>query len=59
MVHKETIENVTREYPRMKWSGCFAATIKEEIGAKPWSHTTVIDRFAEQVEGNKLMEPYE
>jgi cyanamide hydratase len=59
MVHKQTIENVTRAYPRQKWSGCFAATIHEEIGLKPWSHTTVIDRFAEQVEGNKLMEPYE
>jgi len=58
-VSKETIENVTKEYPRLKWSGCFASTIREEIGEKPWSHTTVIDRFAEQVEGNKLMEPYE
>jgi cyanamide hydratase len=58
-VSKETIESVTAAYPRKKWSGCFAATIREETGLKPWSHTTVIDNFAGQVLGNKLMEPYE
>jgi cyanamide hydratase len=59
VIHRTTIENVTKAYPRMKWSGCFAATVREETGLKPWSHTTVIDRFAEQVEGNELMAPFE
>jgi cyanamide hydratase len=54
-----TIENVTKAYPRLKWSGCFAATIGEETGLKPWAHTTVIDRFAEMVEGNELMAPFD
>jgi len=58
-IHEETIKKVTKEFPRLEWSSCFASTIREEIGEKPWSHTTVIDRFAEQVEGNNLMEPYE
>jgi len=59
LIHKETIESVTAAFPRKKWSSCFAATIREEVGLKPWSHTTAIDGFAEGVEGNKLMEPYE
>ncbi len=58
-VHAETIERVTGAFPRLKWSGCFAETIREETGRKPWSHTTVIERFAEQVEGNELMGKYE
>lgn len=59
VVHRTTIENVTRAYPRHKWSGCFAATIAQEVGLKPWAHTTVIDKFAEMVEGNELMAPFE
>jgi cyanamide hydratase len=58
-VHRTTIENVTKAYPRLKWSGCFAATIGEEVGLKPWAHTTVIDRFAQMVEGNELMAPFD
>lgn len=59
LVHKKTIEDVVKAYPRKGWSGCFAKTIREEVKIKPWCHTTVIEGFAEGVEGNKLMEPYD
>lgn len=59
LIHKDTISSVVSAFPRHKWSSCFAATIREEIGLKPWCHTTAIEGFAEGVEGNKLMEPYE
>lgn len=59
LIHKDTIESVVAGFPRKKWSSCFATTIREEVGLKPWSHTTAIDGFAEGVEGNKLMEPYD
>jgi len=59
LIHEDTIKSVTAAFPRNKWSGCFASTIREEIGLKPWCHTTVIEGFDEKVEGNKLMEPYE
>lgn len=56
---KGVIEQAVREYPRNGWSGCFARTIREEIAQKPWCHSTAIPGFAEAVEGNKLMEPYD
>jgi len=61
LVHKETIESVVSAYPRMKWSGCFAKTIRKEIGLKPWAHTTHLGEgdFPEGVLNNKLMEPYD
>lgn len=59
LIHKDTIESVVEAYPRKKWSSCFAATIRKEIDLKPWCHTTVIDGFAEGVEGNQLMAPYD
>lgn len=61
LVHKETIEDVVRHYPRKKWSSCFAATIRKENGLKPWAHTTALgeEDFPGGVENNKLMEPYD
>jgi cyanamide hydratase len=59
LIHKDTIIAVTNKYPREKWTSCFAGTIREEIGLKPWAHSTHIDEFAEKVEGNTLMEPYD
>ncbi|KAK4972563.1 hypothetical protein LTR66_011297 [Elasticomyces elasticus] len=59
LVHKETIENVVREYPRNGWTACFAATVKQEIMLKPWCHSTAIDGFEDKIRGNKLMEPYD
>lgn len=59
LVSRGTIENVVQRWPRMKWTGCFSATVKKEIGQKPWAHSTHIDGFTDKIEANKLMEPYE
>ncbi|KUJ20266.1 cyanamide hydratase [Mollisia scopiformis] len=61
LVDKSTIEDVVKTYPRMKWSSCFAATIRRENGLKPWAHTTHLGErdFPEGVENNKLMAPYD
>lgn len=59
MVHQGTIDDVTARFPRLKWSSCFATTIREEVGIKPWSHTTALEGFAEGVENNELMAAYE
>lgn len=60
LVHKGTIEDVVKHFPRKKWSSCFAATIRKENELKPWAHTTALgeEDFPVGVEGNKLMEPY-
>jgi len=61
LVSKGTIESVVKAYPRMKWSSCFAKTIRKENGLKPWAHTTHLGErdFPEGVEGNELMKPYD
>ncbi|PGH01359.1 hypothetical protein GX51_05291 [Blastomyces parvus] len=61
LVHPSTIENVTAAFPRLKWANCFAATIRQENGLKPWAHTTALgeEEFPAKVLGNKLMEKYE
>lgn len=59
LIHKSTIESVVEAYPRKNWTACFAKVIREEIGSKPWSHSTHIRKFAQIVEANKLMEPYD
>jgi len=61
LVHRGTIEEVVKAWPREGWSGCFARTIREENGLKPWAHTTALgeDDFPEGVLGNKLMAPWD
>ena len=61
LVHKETIEDVVKHYPRKKWSTCFAATIRKENRLKPWAHTTALgeEKFPGGVENNELMAPYD
>lgn len=61
LVHRETIDSVVGKWPRMKWSSCFAKTIREENGLKPWAHTTHLgeEDFPVGVENNKLMAPYD
>ncbi|KAI1351645.1 hypothetical protein F5Y01DRAFT_111263 [Xylaria sp. FL0043] len=56
------IDNVTRldvnkAFPRKGWSGCFSKTIREEIGLKPWAHSTHLggEDFREGVRKNTLM----
>jgi cyanamide hydratase len=59
--HPSTIEDVSKHFPRRKWSNCFASTIREEIGLKPWAHTTTLseEEFPSRVLHNTLMAPYE
>lgn len=61
LVHEETIHVVTSEFPRQKWSSCFAATIREENKLKPWAHTTALgeEDFPNGVLNNRLMERYD
>ncbi|KAL8673692.1 MAG: hypothetical protein Q9168_001907 [Polycauliona sp. 1 TL-2023] len=61
MIHGDTIRDVTKHYPRNKWSSCFAATIRKENGLKPWAHTTALgeEDFPNGVKNNKLMQPYD
>ncbi|KAF8858128.1 cyanamide hydratase [Acephala macrosclerotiorum] len=61
LVDRGTIESVVKEFPRLKWSGCFAKTIRKENGLKPWAHTTHLGEreFPEGVEENDLMKPYD
>ena len=59
LVSEDVIKQVVEQYPRLKWSSCFAQAIRTEIAEKPWCHTTALDGFEEAVAGNKLMEPYD
>ena len=61
LIHQGTTDDVTANFPRNKWSSCFAATIREENGLKPWANTTRLGEraFPEGVEGNELMAPYD
>ena len=61
LVHTDTIVDVTSHFPRMGWSSCFAATIREENRLKPWAHTTALgeDAFPEGVLNNALMKPFD
>lgn len=59
LVHKDTIESIVHAWPREGWTGCFASTVRKECQLKPWSHTTKIDGFAEMVEANDTMRPYD
>ncbi|KAH8652052.1 urea hydro-lyase cyanamide [Xylariales sp. PMI_506] len=61
LVHPTTRDAVVAAFPRRAWSGCFAATIREELGFKPWAHTTHLGEhdFPDGVLANQLMAPYE
>ncbi|KAL3420691.1 cyanamide hydratase [Phlyctema vagabunda] len=61
IVNTKTIEDVVALYPRLKWSSCFAATIREENSLKSWSNSRRLGEraFPEGVENNSLMAPYD
>jgi cyanamide hydratase len=61
LIHKDTLEDVVKHFPRKGWSGCFSKTIREENTLKPWAHTTALgeEAFPEGVKGNELMAPYD
>ena len=68
-MHKDLIVSTVEAFPRNGWSECFASTIYKELNLKPWCHTTTFERpdwkqgdsskFASDVLGNKVMEPYD
>ena len=59
LVHEDTIRSVAVKYPRNGWTSCFANVVRKECELKPWANTSRIEGFAEMVEANKLMEPYD
>lgn len=60
LVHPDTKIDVNKTFPRLGWSKCFSATIREEVGLKPWAHTTHLEEdFPRGVENNKLMAEFE
>lgn len=61
IVHADTRVDVNKAFPRDGWSRCFAATIREENGIKPWAHTTALgeEDFPNGVLNNKLMAEYD
>ena len=63
LVHKKTIEEISKAFPRMKWTGCFADVVRSEIHLKPWSHTTSMGASEEVIINgilaNKIMEKYD
>ncbi|RYO83833.1 hypothetical protein DL763_007712 [Monosporascus cannonballus] len=61
LIDRATLVDVNKAWPRMGWSGCFAGTISEENGLKPWAHTTHLGEkaFREGVENNELMKPFD
>ncbi|KAH6856120.1 hypothetical protein B0I37DRAFT_333367 [Chaetomium sp. MPI-CAGE-AT-0009] len=63
LVHAATRGDVNAAFPRGGWGGCFAATVRAEVAAKPWAHSTLLggpdgEVFANAVEGNLLMGAY-
>lgn len=61
LVHADTKIDVNNAFPRNGWSKCFAATIREENGLKPWAHTTHLgeEDFPNGVLNNHLMAEFE
>lgn len=59
IIHGDTLKDVNKKFPRHKWLGCFADTIREEERLKPWCHSTVIPEFDRKIEANELMKPFE
>lgn len=61
LVHPETKVDVVKAFPRLGWSQCFASTIREENGLKPWAHTTALgeEDFPNGVLNNRLMAKFE
>ncbi|KAI6865093.1 cyanamide hydratase [Hortaea werneckii] len=59
LVHPDTMKNVTTAFPRNGWTGCFAGVVRRECETKPWANTTRIQGFAEMVEANGVMAPFD
>ena len=60
LVHKETVEDVVKAYPRNKAVFLLCEDNSEGEWPKPWAHTTALgEDFSNSVLNNRLMEPYD
>jgi cyanamide hydratase len=59
LVHKDTLNEVNKAFPRLRWCDSFAATIRREEGCKPWCHSTHIPNFDKNIESNSLHKQWE
>ncbi|KAI1080730.1 hypothetical protein F5B20DRAFT_589109 [Whalleya microplaca] len=72
LVHEVTRADVCMRFERMGWSACFAGVVEEEVGLKPWAHSSVLGvgvgdggdgegkgGFVERVRGNEVMREYD
>ncbi|KAK1148871.1 hypothetical protein N8T08_008756 [Aspergillus melleus] len=61
LVHADTVRDVNRQFPRLRWSGCFADTVRQEMQLKPWAHTTTLgeDDFPAKILSNPLAAKFE
>lgn len=59
LVHPSTCAEISKAYPRLKWSEFFSSTIKQEESNKPWCHSTHLVRFAEEIQANAHMRQWE
>lgn len=63
LIHPKTIEDVSKKFPRNKWTGCFADVVRTEIKLKPWAHTTAMGPSEEVIVngilGNNVMAKYD
>ncbi|KAK6858508.1 Cyanamide hydratase- HD-type [Apiospora arundinis] len=63
LVHDRTRDAVVGRWPRLGWSACFESVIHEELGLKPWAHTSHLgEAFPRGVRANGktgLMSKYE
>lgn len=59
LVHADTIKSIVDRFPRDGWTACFAGVVRKECKLKPYCNTTRIEGFAEMVEGNEVMRPFD
>lgn len=59
MVHRGTIEEVVKEWPRKGWSACFNAVVEQEKQIKPWAMVSRLEGFEDMIKENKTMEQWD
>jgi cyanamide hydratase len=59
MIHRETIGDVVKEWPRTGWSGCFKEVVQREKEIKPWAMVSRIEGFEDMIMNNKAMKEWE
>jgi cyanamide hydratase len=52
LINKQAIENVSTEYPRPRWSGCFTRALGKEKAFNPYAMVARIEGFEGMIEKN-------